>query len=198
MRQWRALQYHHQGIRRTASRPTPALLCGGRQGGEPEIRFLCTVRLGDLYFLRARRLRAPHPSVSVRRRRRHRLVILQITRRTLQPGMIALEIKGSLHSGPECAKLTQEVDKLIEARETRVIFEMSGVTHADSSAIGVIVKCFTKLKSANGTLRIACAQSMVDYSLKLTKVDRVIEIFPSVDQAAKGFSVPDASAHHQA
>jgi hypothetical protein len=39
---------------------------------------------------------------------------------------------------------------------------------------------------------------MVEYSLKLTKVDRVIEIFPSVDQAAKGFSVPDASAHHQA
>jgi anti-anti-sigma factor len=75
---------------------------------------------------------------------------------------------------------------------------MSGVTHADSSAIGVIVKCFTTLKSANGSLRIACAQPMVDYSLKLTKVDRVIEIFPSVEQAAKGFSVSDANAHHQA
>jgi anti-anti-sigma factor len=125
-------------------------------------------------------------------------VILQITKRTLQPGMIALEIKGSLHSGPECSKLVQEVDKLIEARETLVIFDMSGVTHADSSAIGVIIKCFTTLKSANGALRIACAQSMVDYSLKLTKVDRVIEVFPSVDQAAKGFSVPDANAHHQA
>jgi hypothetical protein len=35
-------------------------------------------------------------------------------------------------------------------------------------------------------------------SLKLTKVDRVIDIFPSVDQAAKGFSVLDASTHHQA
>jgi anti-anti-sigma factor len=112
--------------------------------------------------------------------------------------MIVLEIKGSLHSGPECSKLSQEVDKLIESQETRVIFDMSGVTHADSSAIGVIVKCFTKLKSANGALRIACAQSMVDYSLKLTKVDRVIEIFPSVDQAAQGFSVPDPSAPHPA
>jgi hypothetical protein len=39
---------------------------------------------------------------------------------------------------------------------------------------------------------------MVDYSLKLTKVDRVIDIFPSVDEAAKGFSVPDASARPQA
>ena len=125
-------------------------------------------------------------------------MILQITKRSVEPGTIVLEITGSIHCGPECAKLGQEVDKLIEARETRVIFDMSGVTHADSAAIGAIVKCFTKLKSANGALRIACAQPMVDYSLKLTKVDRVIEIFPSVDQAAKGFSVPDASAHHQA
>jgi hypothetical protein len=38
---------------------------------------------------------------------------------------------------------------------------------------------------------------MVDYSLKMTKVNRVIDIFPSVDQAAKGFSVPDASTPHQ-
>jgi len=124
-------------------------------------------------------------------------VILEIIKRTIQPGTIVLEIKGSIHSGPECAKLCHDVDKLIEAKETRVIFDMSGVTHADSAAIGAIVKCFTKLKDANGALRIACVQSMVDYSLKLTKVDRVIDIFSSVDQAAKGFSVPDASARQQ-
>ena len=122
-------------------------------------------------------------------------MILQITKRSVQPGTIVLEITGSIHCGPECAKLGQEVDKLIEARETRVILDMSGVTHADSAAIGAIVKCFTKLKAVNGALRIASVQPMVDYSLKLTKVDRVIDIFPSVDQAAKGFSVPDASAH---
>jgi anti-anti-sigma factor len=125
-------------------------------------------------------------------------VILQITKRTIQPGTIVLEIKGSIHSGPECFKLGEEVDKLIEERQTRVIFDMSGVTHADSAAIAAIVKCFTRLKAANGALRIASVQPMVDYSLKLTKVDRVIDIFPSVDQAAKGFSVPDASSHHQA
>ena len=125
-------------------------------------------------------------------------MILEITKRTIQPGTIVLEFKGSIHCGPECTKLCQEVDKLIEARETRVIFDMSGVTHADSAAIGAIVKCFTKLKDANGALRIACAQTMVDYSLKRTKVDRVIDILPSVDQAAKGFSMPDANTRPQA
>jgi anti-sigma B factor antagonist len=124
-------------------------------------------------------------------------VILDLTKRTLQPGMTALEMQGSIHSGPECARLEREVDGMIAARQTRVIFDMAGVTHADSAAIGAIVRCLTKLKSAGGALRIAAAQPMIEHSLKLTKVDMLIEMFPTVDQATKGFSGPDESAGQQ-
>jgi anti-anti-sigma factor len=79
-----------------------------------------------------------------------------------------------------------------------VIFDMEGVTHADSAAIGTIVRCFGKLKSAGGGLRIAAAQSMIDHSLKLTKVDKVIEMFSTVDQAAQGFAGPEAGAGQRA
>jgi anti-sigma B factor antagonist len=115
-------------------------------------------------------------------------MILEFTKRTVQPGVTALAILGNIHCGPECARLEREVDGMIAARETRVIFDMAGVTHADSAAIGAIVRCLAKLKSAGGGLRIAATQSMIDHSLKLTKVDKVIEIFPTVDQAAQGFS----------
>jgi len=124
-------------------------------------------------------------------------VILHLTKRILQPGLVALEMKGSIHSGPECARLEREVDAMIAVRETRVIFDMAGVTHADSAAIGAIVRCVSKLKNAGGGLRIAAAQPMITYSLKLTKLDRLIEMFPSVDQAALGFTSPDASASRQ-
>jgi anti-anti-sigma factor len=80
------------------------------------------------------------------------------------------------------------------ACETRVIFDMAGVTHADSAAIGTIVRCLAKLRSAGGGRRIAAAQLMIDHSLKLTKVDKVIEIFSTVEQAAQGFSGPEVSA----
>lgn len=120
-------------------------------------------------------------------------MILHFTKRTLQPDLIVLSMQGSIHCGPECARLEREVDEMIAAHQTRVIFDMAGVTHADSAAIGSIVKCFTKLKNAGGALRIATIQPMIDYSLKLTKVNKVIEVFPTVDQAAKGFSEPEAS-----
>jgi anti-anti-sigma factor len=118
-------------------------------------------------------------------------------KRALQPDVTVLEMKGSIHCGPECARLEREVDGMIAAQQTRVIFDMAGVTHADSAAIGSIVRCFTKLKSAGGALRIAAANSMVEHSLKLTKVDMLIEMSPTVDQAAKGFSAPHESAGQQ-
>jgi anti-sigma B factor antagonist len=77
---------------------------------------------------------------------------------------------------------------LIGSSENRVIFDMTGVTHMDSAAIGALVRCLTKLKRAGGGLRMAGAQPMVDYSLKLTKLDKLIPNFKSVGEAATGFS----------
>jgi len=125
-------------------------------------------------------------------------MILLFTKRTVQPGVTALAIEGNIHCGPECARLEREVDALIAARETRVILDMAGVTHADSAAIGTMVRCLAKLRSEGGGLRIAAAQAMIDYSLKLTKVDKVIEMFATVEQAAQGFAAPEAGAGQRA
>jgi|ERR1700728_1104677 len=114
-------------------------------------------------------------------------MIVRFTKRTVRPGIGALDMKGSIHAGAECARLEQEVDEMIAAQETRVIFDMAGVTHIDSAAIGTIVKCFTKLKRTGGALRIASAQPMILYSLKMTKLDTLIEMFPTAEEAAAGF-----------
>ena len=119
-------------------------------------------------------------------------MILIFTKRSLQPGLTVLSIQGNIHCGPECLRLENEVDGLLTAQETRIILDMGGVTHADSAAIGSMVRCLSKVKRAGGALRIAAAQPMINYSLKLTKVDQLIEMFPTVDLAAEGFS-PSAS-----
>lgn len=70
---------------------------------------------------------------------------------------------------------------------------MAGITHIDSAAMGPIVKSLTKLK-AGGGLRIASAQPMIVYSLKMTKLNTLIEMFPTADEAATGFEArPPAS-----
>jgi anti-sigma B factor antagonist len=121
-------------------------------------------------------------------------MILHFTKRPLEAGIVVLAIQGNIHCGPECARLEREVDRMIAARETRVIFDMAGVTHADSAAIGAIVRCLTKLKDSGGGLRIAAPQPMIEYSLRLTKVDQILGMFPTVDQASEGFGVREGNA----
>lgn len=118
-------------------------------------------------------------------------MILQFFRRELAPGLAVLEIKGNVHCGPECARLEREVDALLKDKFTRVVFDLSGVTHMDSAAVGSIVRCHAKFKNAGGELRLAAAQPMIAHSLQITKVDRIIGVFPGVSEAAKEF---DASS----
>ena len=119
-------------------------------------------------------------------------MILQFNKKQIEPGMTTLEIKGSIHCGPECARLEKQIDELIAAHETRVIFDMTGVSHMDSAAIGSLVRCLMKLKKSGGGLHMAGAQSMIEYSLKLTKVDKLIPAFKTVPEAASGFSAAGA------
>jgi anti-anti-sigma factor len=121
-------------------------------------------------------------------------MILDFTKKTLQPGMVALVIQGSMHTGPDCMRLTKAVEAMIAENETRVIFDLGALTHADSAAIGAIVRCLASIKKAGGTLRIVTAQPMIVHSLQLTKVDKLIPIFGTVEAAAADFSLPGAGA----
>jgi len=114
-------------------------------------------------------------------------VILKFARQEVRPGLSTLVITGNIHCGPECARLEREVDELIASRQTSVVFDMTGCTHMDSAAIGSIVRCVVKLKKAGGGLHLAAAQPMILYSLQLTKVDKLIGLFPTLQQAVAAF-----------
>ena len=115
-------------------------------------------------------------------------MILQFLRHELGPGMATLEIKGNVHCGPECVRLEKEVDELLKDKLTHVVFDLKSVTHMDSAAIGAIVRCHTKLKEAGGALRLASAQPMIAHSLQITKVDKIIQVFPTIPEATQSFS----------
>src|SRR5580700_6532213 len=106
-------------------------------------------------------------------------VILEISRGQVKDGIAVLTLRGRIHTGPDCRRVEQEVEDLLRGNQTRAIFDLTGITHIDSAAIGTVVRCYSKLKTAGGMLRLAGCNGMIDSSLKLTKVDKVIGIFPT-------------------
>jgi anti-sigma B factor antagonist len=118
-----------------------------------------------------------------------RSMILEVKKHQVKPGVTALQMKGSIHTGPDCRRLEHEVDELIREGQKRVIFDVSGLTHIDSAAIGSIIRCLASLKKSQGDLRLAGATGMLEGTLKLTKVDRVISLFPTVTAASEDFVI---------
>jgi anti-anti-sigma factor len=116
------------------------------------------------------------------------IVPLRFTKREIQPGLMLLAFKGSVHCGQECSQLEAEVDLLIQEKQTRVIFDLSEVTTMDSAAIGTVVYCSKKLKNAAGGLRLACPPAVIARSLEQTKVNKIVPTFATLADAAASFS----------
>jgi anti-anti-sigma factor len=112
---------------------------------------------------------------------------MDITRNELGGGMTAVKIAGSVHCGTECTLLENEVDSLIEEKQTRLILDLSAVSTMDSAAIGSVVRCFRKLKGVGGDLRLAGAPPVVARILDQTKVNKIVPTFSSVAEAAASF-----------
>lgn len=117
-------------------------------------------------------------------------MILHINKTSPKPGVTVLQMKGSIHSGPDCRRLEQETETLIGAKEIFVIFDLSLITHIDSAAIGSIVRCFSRLKTSGGYLRLAGCTGMIEASIKLTQLHKVLELYPTSSAAAENYPPP--------
>jgi anti-sigma B factor antagonist len=117
---------------------------------------------------------------------------VEIIKKELKPGIIVLELSGPLQMGVECKRLELAFDELLRDNHTRVVVDLSKVTKLDSGGLGKLVNCFSRLKTAGGTLRLAGTTGMIDGVLKLAHADRFLKSYPTALDAADSFS--DASS----
>jgi len=64
-----------------------------------------------------------------------------------------------------------------------VLFDLSGMVHIDSSGLGVLVQILQKAKACGGKVVLAALQSGPKIVFDITKVSRVFEIVPTVEDA---------------
>lgn len=102
-------------------------------------------------------------------------------------GIPVLELSGSMTMGLECERLAEEVERLVQQNQTRIIIDLSGLQHIDSSGVGKIVSCLGRLRRAGGDLRMAGAKGMVASVLKMTRVEQVAGMYPTAAAAAESF-----------
>ncbi|MGA2235122.1 MAG: STAS domain-containing protein [Terriglobales bacterium] len=113
--------------------------------------------------------------------------MMEIRTKDLQPDIVVLEVTGRITIGRDCKQLEWAVESLVGEGRKKVIFDLTGVTHIDSTGIGIIVMSAGHLKKAGGELRAAGATEHVEQVLKMTKVDQIVGLHPTTVAAAACF-----------
>ena len=117
-----------------------------------------------------------------------RTLMLEIQTKHLPPDIVVLEITGRITIGRECKQLEWATDSLVrEKNEKKIIFDLSGVTHMDSTGVGIIVMSAGIVKQAGGELRLAGANKHIDSVLKVTSMDKLVGWDATVTDAAVAF-----------
>ncbi len=116
--------------------------------------------------------------------------LLQNELERIEPDITIVHMTGKLTLGPDSQGLEALVLDLLKKDQKKVIFDLSGVSYIDSTGMGVIVSCLSKLMKAGGGLRLTGVAERVLHLFKITRLDSVVAFYPTVPAAAESFQTP--------
>lgn len=111
---------------------------------------------------------------------------LAIDRRDGEGSISVITLRGKLMLGEDCNKLEAVIPELLKEGRTKLIFDLSEVTHIDSTGIGRFIDTYGRLLKVSGKMRLAGASGAVRDSFRVTRLDTVFSFFPSVEEARTG------------
>lgn len=94
----------------------------------------------------------------------------------------AIRAKGRLNA-VAASELKAAVEASVAAGHPRLVLDLAQTDFMDSSGLGALVACLKTARQVGGDLRIANAGEQVLMILGLTRLDRVITPYPSVQEA---------------
>src|SRR6202035_3717323 len=77
-----------------------------------------------------------------------RLMILNVVRKNVEPGIAVLQMTGRMAMGSDSQKIEWGLAELLKENHHNVIFDLTEVTFLDSSGLGILMMCHAKLKKA--------------------------------------------------
>ena len=114
-------------------------------------------------------------------------MILTIDQKQIAPDITVLEMVGRIIMGNNSRDVELKLAQVLNDRKKKIILDLAGITMLDSTGVGILVLSQAKVKKEGGELRIAGAQGVVDEILKMTSVDKLVKVFPTVEAAAANF-----------
>lgn len=101
--------------------------------------------------------------------------------------VIVYALKGKITTEEDYGDLEKEVFKNLNQNYYRIVFDLSELTHTNSSGIGFFMRTLTKTRIMNGDLFLAAIEGNVKKIFEIAKLNEVYTIHPTVEQAINHF-----------
>jgi anti-sigma B factor antagonist len=108
-------------------------------------------------------------------------VELSLSTRT-QKTHTVLEVGGEIdvYTAPQ---LRERLIELVEGGNAHIVVDMERVEFLDSTGLGVLVGGLKRVRVHDGSLRLVCAQERILKIFRITGLEKVFGIYPSVEDA---------------
>ena len=99
-----------------------------------------------------------------------------------------IQVSGSALTEPEFEILTDAGQELIDTDKPNIILNLKEIKFLNSLGINTLIKIFTRSRNHGGDLIIVNISDKISQVLLLTKLNTVLNIAPSVQEAVNNFN----------
>jgi anti-sigma B factor antagonist len=110
--------------------------------------------------------------------RSHNLALPTRTER----GFLVAVLSGGLDAA-RAPVVREQLLRLLRPAASRLVLDLSHVSHVDAGGLAVLVGTERRARLLGGSLRLAAARPAVGMAVRAAGLDRLLEIFPTVQSA---------------
>jgi anti-anti-sigma factor len=108
---------------------------------------------------------------------------MAVESKRLESGVSVITISGRLALGGETEKLEAAVSALVASDQKKVVLDITALDYIDSSGIGMLVSCLTKVKKAGGDFKLVGANARIRRIFAMTGVETMMPMFATLAEA---------------
>ena len=108
---------------------------------------------------------------------------LTIEHEKLDQDTVVVTLRGRLLLGTGCADLETLILRLVGRGAKILVFDLTEVSHMDSTGMGRFIEAYRLLQSIGGQMRMVAGTGGVRDMFQVTRLDTIFTFYPSVEEA---------------
>ena len=104
-----------------------------------------------------------------------------------EEGVAVLDLKGRIRINGGTLALHRSIRRLVEEGKTKILLDLAGVTHIDSTGFGELISSWLTLNNKGGQLKLVHLTERLQDIMTITKLLAVFDVYDNEADALSSF-----------